>query len=331
MATSKFSKVDEYGFERADNFDYQTYENFMSQYIRTLAKRSKRWEDLSRSDKYKRSNTLKRFVRKGIPSSEREAAWMAISGAQILKHESHAHYSTLKKSINNPAIIEMIQIDVPRTFPDNIFFTKDNTLPTQLFNVLATFAHHNKEVGYCQGLNYIAGLLLLATKNEESSFWLLKALIENILPLYYVKNMSGLLVDLEVLDELVLKNEPLVHRHIKKIGMPWAVASTKWFICLYAEVLPTETVLRIWDCIFYEGSKIIFRVALALIKMHKEQILEAKDLGELVTCFRGMNSSYTVINCHHFINEIFKAPSSFPNKMLEKLRKKHSVTTNNSK
>lgn len=296
------SKVDEYGFERPNNFDYQMYEIFMSDYIRTLAKRSKRWEDLSSNDKFKKSNTLKRFVRKGIPSSEREAAWLAISGAEILKQQSKTHYSTLRKSIDNPVIIEMIQIDVPRTFPDNIFFTQDSTLPTQLFNILATFAHQNKEVGYCQGLNYVAGLLLLVTKNEESSFWLLKALIEDILPMYYVKNMSGLLVDLEVLDELVQKHEPLVHRHIKKIGMPWAVASTKWFICLYAEVLPTETVLRIWDCLFYEGSKIIFRVALALIRVHKEQILKTKDLGELVTCFREMGNSFEVINCHRFIN-----------------------------
>lgn len=331
MATSSFSKVDEYGFERPESFDYKTYEHFMSQYIRTLAKRSKRWEDLSRNDRYKRSNTLKRFVRKGVPGSEREAVWLAVSGAEDLKEDSLSHYSILKKKINNPAIIEMIQIDVPRTFPDNIFFTKDSVLPTQLFNVLATFAHHNKDVGYCQGLNYIAGLLLLATKNEESSFWLLKALIENILPLYYVKNMSGLLVDLEVLDELVLKNEPQVYRHIKKIGMPWAVASTKWFICLYAEVLPTETVLRIWDCLFYEGSKVIFRVALALIRLHRQQILEAKDLADLVTCFRGMGSSFSVINCHQFIADMFKVPSSFSNKMVEKLRQKHAVNKSNSK
>lgn len=322
MSSSTFSKVDEYGFERANNFDYKTHENFMSQYIRTLAKRAKRWQELN--DKFKKSNTLKRFVRKGIPSSEREAVWMAISGAQTLKRESSHPYSVLKKNINNPTIIEIIEIDVPRTFPDNVFFTQEDVLPRQLFNILATFAHHNKEVGYCQGLNYIAGLLLLATKNEESAYWLLRVLVENILPQYYVKNMSGLLIDLEVLDDLVLKNEPQVYRHLKHIGMPWAVASTKWFICLYAEVLPTETVLRIWDCIFYEGSKIIFRVGLALIRLHKQQLLEAKDLGELVTCFREMGNSFSVINCHQFINEIFKGPSSFSNKNLEKLRKKHA-------
>ncbi|KAF5297747.1 hypothetical protein FQR65_LT09921 [Abscondita terminalis] len=253
---------------------------------------------------------------------------MAVSGADKLQRETSLRYNSLKRNLDNATIIEMIKIDIPRTFPDNIYFNNDSILPEQLFNVLATFAHHNNEVGYCQGLNYIAGLLLLATKSEESSFWLLKTLVEVILPKYYAKSMSGLLIDLEVLDDIVQKNEPQIHRHIKNVGMPWAVASTKWFICLYAEVLPTETVLRIWDCIFYEGSKIIFRVALTLIKIHKRQILEAKDLGELVSCFREMGSNFGVIDCHNFIAEIFKYPNSFSNAYLEKLRRKHSSLLN---
>lgn len=51
--------------------------------------------------------------------------------------------------------VESIKIDLPRTFPDNIFF--DN-IKLQLFNVLTAYAHHNRDVGYCQGLNYIAGV-----------------------------------------------------------------------------------------------------------------------------------------------------------------------------
>lgn len=56
---------------------------------------------------------------------------------------------------------------------------------------------------FFQGLNYIAGLLLLVTKNEETAFWLLKVLIEKILPDYYTPTMDGLLTDIDVLAELV--------------------------------------------------------------------------------------------------------------------------------
>jgi len=45
------------------------------------------------------------------------------------------------------------------------------------------------------------------------------------------------------------------------IGLPYPVIASKWFICIFAEVLPVETVLRIWDCVFAEGYKIVFRAA----------------------------------------------------------------------
>lgn len=54
-----------------------------------------------------------------------------------------------------------------------------------------------------QGLNYIAGLLLLVTKNEETSFWLLRVLVEKKLPDYYSKTMDGVVVDIEVFSRLV--------------------------------------------------------------------------------------------------------------------------------
>lgn len=53
-------------------------------------------------------------------------------------------------------------------------------------------------VGYCQGMNFIAGIMLLFL-GEESAFWLLCALLEYILPAdYYAQDLSGCNVDLRV-------------------------------------------------------------------------------------------------------------------------------------
>lgn len=60
---------------------------------------------------------------------------------------------------------------------------------------------------------------MLATKSEETSFWLLKVLVEKILPDYYTKTMDGLIVDIEVLSELVKAKVPDVHQHVINLGM----------------------------------------------------------------------------------------------------------------
>lgn len=52
--------------------------------------------------------------------------------------------------------------------------------------------------------------------------------------------MSGLITEIEVLSQLIAIKEPQVYNHVKALGVPWAVVTTKWFICLFSEVLPTE-------------------------------------------------------------------------------------------
>lgn len=45
--------------------------------------------------------------------------------------------------------------------------------------------------------------MLLVTNDEDMTFWLLQSLKEQILPDYYTKEMTGLLTDIGVLEELI--------------------------------------------------------------------------------------------------------------------------------
>lgn len=54
--------------------------------------------------------------------------------------------------------------------------------------------------------------------------------------------MAGLITDIDVLGQLILIKEPEIYKHLQGIGVPLAAITTKWFVCLYAEVLPTEVI-----------------------------------------------------------------------------------------
>jgi hypothetical protein len=61
----------------------------------------------------------------------------------------------------------------------------------------------------------------------------------------------------------------------------------QWFLCLFVNTLPTETVLRVWDMFFNEGDKVLFRIAIGLLKMHEAKLLSAREeSGELFTTMR---------------------------------------------
>lgn len=239
----------------------------------------------------------------GVPLNLRKEAWMFVSGSQRSMEQQPNLYADLLKSQYQAEIVETIKIDLPRTFPENIYF---DIHKNELFNVLVAFAHQNSSVGYCQGLNYIAGLILIVTKDEHITFWLLKHLVESVAPEYHTKTMFGLQRDIHVITELVKLREPLINEKINEVGLPWAVILTKWLICLFSEVLPTETVLRIWDVMFAEGFKIVFRTALAIIFILKDDIMKAGDISELADSFRNVSKDPRMLDCHSFLGFMFK-------------------------
>ena len=45
-----------------------------------------------------------------------------------------------------------------------------------------------------------------------------------------------------------------------------------WLICLFLNVLPVETTLRVWDALFCDGVVVLHRVGLALLRMKQQEL-----------------------------------------------------------
>ncbi|XP_068840501.1 growth hormone-regulated TBC protein 1 isoform X1 [Capricornis sumatraensis] len=325
-ARDRVPRIDPYGFERPEDFDYAAYEEFFSAYLAILTRRAIKWSRLLKGGgAVRRSTTVKRYIRKGIPLEHRARVWMGVSGAQARMDLNPGYYQRLLQGERSASLEEAIRTDMNRTFPDNVRFRKDAEpcLQGPLYNVLLAYGHHNHGVGYCQGMNFIAGYLILVTKSEEEAFWLLDALVGRILPAdYYSPSMLGLKTDQEVLGELVRTKLPAVAALMDGHGVLWTLVASRWFICLFVDVLPVETVLRVWDCLFSEGSKIIFRVALTLLKHHQASILEATSVPDLCEKFKEITRGRFVTECHSFMQRVFSEPGSLSRASIARLRER---------
>ncbi|XP_056288955.1 growth hormone-regulated TBC protein 1-A-like isoform X2 [Pseudoliparis swirei] len=249
---------------------------------------------------------------------------MAASGAQERLEDNRGYYQSLLAMEHDTRLEESIHTDMHRTFPDNVLFRGKAapSLQRALFNVLLAYGHHNPAVGYCQGMNFIAGYLVIITKDEEKSFWLMDALLGRMLPDFYHPAMMGLKTDLEVLGELVKAKAPAVGQLMAQYPGIWTLLVSRWFICLYIDTLPIETVLRVWDCLFYEGSKVLFRAALTLIIHHQPEILRARSLSDVCECFRQITCGAFTLDCHAFTQKIFTEPGILSMATIDKLREK---------
>ena len=98
--------------------------------------------------------------------------------------------------------------------------------------------------------------------------------------------MLGVLIDIRVLNDMLRVKLPAVYRHLRREMVDLATTAVMaWFISIFATVLPDETAARVWDIYFSEGNKVIFRVGVALFKLHATKILslEGGDLHHFLT------------------------------------------------
>ncbi|OKL60668.1 hypothetical protein UA08_04028 [Talaromyces atroroseus] len=268
-----------------------------------------------------KTNLLKRYVRKGIPSEYRGAAWFYYAGGFQHMHPHPGHYAALvEQAMSSPINTdkEHIERDLYRTFPDNVHFkpemadsmtgvggagNRNNSVivETQMIRslrrVLYAFALHNPRVGYTQSLNFITGMLLLFLP-EEKAFWMLHIITSELLPATHEISLEGANVDMWILMVLLRDNLPQVYTKlvsntptVAKAKAPALTVNmrlpditlglTNWLMSMFIGSLPLETTLRVWDCLFYEGSKTFFRIALGIFKAGEREILSVSDPMEV--------------------------------------------------
>jgi hypothetical protein len=101
---------------------------------------------------------LIQHIRVGIPPSIRGMVWQLL--AKSKDEELVTKYIELLK-LASP-YDKMIQRDLARTFPGHVYFKEsDGQGQEGLYNVVRAYSSYDNEVGYCQGLAFIVGPMLL--------------------------------------------------------------------------------------------------------------------------------------------------------------------------
>ncbi|KIW06937.1 hypothetical protein, variant [Verruconis gallopava] len=248
------------------------------------------------AETWKKFNTL---IVSGIPISLRREVWMERSGANSLlepgKFQALLSETELAQSIRNE-----IAADVERTLGNNVYF-RNGIGKTKLTDVLVAYAQYNPTIGYSQGLNIIAANLLLMLPSAEDAFWLLAAIIENILPPEYydqdgMVSSRALDTDGKVLISYVvdlLGNN--LHKHLRTHMVNLDMFTPGWFISAFAACLSGEPLYRIWDILFgLCDGRYMFCFALALLKINKRGLLACKDSEELMLYLGGKMTNAAV-------------------------------------
>ncbi|KAF7732772.1 hypothetical protein EC973_000044 [Apophysomyces ossiformis] len=327
---------DQYGFRLPTQWvSLAHFRRVEDRYQHMLQRQSIKWKQFLAQDNHQwptRSPKLKRYARRGIPQELRGKAWMHYSGAKAKMNQEPDLYDTLLEKLDtlhpHNEYAEMIQRDLHRTFPDNTRFCcavtsadgsttmipEINDELQKLRRVLLAFTLYSPDIGYCQSMNFLVGYFLLFV-TEVEAFWLLVVLVHDYFPKnMFDETMEGAHIDQAVLMMLIYEKIPTVWNRIAPRRCFWeceqannlppsTLVTSHWFFTLFVNILPVETVLRVWDCLFIEGYEVMFRVALTVIKLSEEKICTAEDPMDALQILQ--NTPRRMVDCHRLMEQVF--------------------------
>ncbi|XP_066131765.1 TBC1 domain family member 10B [Saccopteryx bilineata] len=259
-------KTDKYGFLGGSQYS-GSLESSIS--VDVARQRELKWlEMFSNWDKWlsRRFQKVKLRCRKGIPSSLRAKAWQYLSNSKELLEQNPGKFEELERAPGDPKWLDVIEKDLHRQFPfHEMFAARGGHGQQDLYRILKAYTIYRPDEGYCQAQAPVAAVLLMHMPAEQA-FWCLVQICDKYLPGYYSAGLEAIQLDGEIFFALLRRASPLAHRHLRRQRIDPVLYMTEWFMCIFARTLPWASVLRVWDMFFCEGVKIIFRVALVLLR-----------------------------------------------------------------
>ena len=220
----------------------------------------------------------------------------------------------IKQTLDKEKSINLIDLDINRTFSSLGIFKNESQLGNNLKEILRIFVVARPDIGYVQGLSYIAGTLLLQMDKFSSFVCFMNIILSpNILPFYRLDE-NNIKKRLDLFNEIFKTNLPKLYSHFKENEVFPEHYLLEWFMTLFTRNLNIELALRIWDIYMIEGIFIIYKTAIVIFNLDEKKLLNM-DFGEIMDFLKNLDKNN--YDEDKFVDEIYKI--KFNDKIINKI------------
>ncbi|KAF1329884.1 Tbc1 domain family member 14, partial [Globisporangium splendens] len=199
--------------------------------------------------------------------------------------------------------IRLVNIDMPRTFGHHPLFQAGADGTERTTEVLEAYICYRPDLGYVQGMSYIAAALCF----HMDSFTAFKALVSLM--------STSLLFDmfrleekrtfhyLGVYNQIVEFELPRLHAHFQDAGIEAQMYAVDWALSLFTRSLPLNLALRIWDCFVLIGTPFFFQASVGILALYEDALL-AMDAEEIMRFLHNIPKSTSATDLFDAIESV---------------------------
>ncbi|CAL1534076.1 unnamed protein product [Lymnaea stagnalis] len=175
---------------------------------------------------------------------------------------------------NKESSVKVIKLDVSRTFPQLCIFQKGGPFYDLLHSLLGAYACYRPDVGYVQGMSFIAAILLL-NMDVADAFVCFANLLNRPCQLAFFRMDETLMTAYyRTFEEFFKENLPNLYAHFKIHSVTPNLYLMEWVFLLYGKSLPLDVACRVWDIFFRDGEEFLFKTAIAILNIYESILLK---------------------------------------------------------
>jgi hypothetical protein len=185
------------------------------------------------------------------------------------------------RGINREQSVEVIHLDVLRTFPTLGFFQEGGPYNQMLHDVLGAYACYRPDVGYVQGMSFLAAVLLL-NMDASDAFSCLANLLNRSSYLAFFRVDHGLMRPyFSAFTSLLQEHLPRLHEHFTRLEFSPEYYLIEWIFTMYTRTFPLDVACRVWDLFCRDGDCFLFRTALGVLRLFQNEVMERHTIEEV--------------------------------------------------
>ncbi|XP_046709776.1 TBC1 domain family member 12 isoform X1 [Silurus meridionalis] len=189
------------------------------------------------------------------------------TGSEVEAEESGASLADRESSL------DLIKLDISRTFPSLFIFQKGGPYHDLLHSVLGAYTCYRPDVGYVQGMSFIAAVLIL-NLDEADAFIAFANLLNKPCQMAFFRVDHELMLKYFAAFEVFFEeNLPRLFSHFQSSNLTPDLYLIDWIFTLYSKSLPLDVACRVWDVFCRDGEEFLFRTALGILRLYEDVLL----------------------------------------------------------